>query len=173
MGPVELGTTEVGEPRPDRDKMNTTAINAISFAALFVAKVALAESAVFGWHAGAGPTPGIGVVQRISLDGPSTMNKMPEKRGKFSGEYAFAPAWGTVLMAMHIAKAAPDGSLTTRPIKFETGATSADRDPAYQKTHLETESIEFDEGDALIFVFKTGKGTEMVSVRISRKFIPM
>ncbi len=148
-------------------------INVCLVAIMLACGLAYGESAIFGWKAETGPVLGVGVVECVTLDGPSMRNKLPDKHGVFDGEFVFAPAWDTQLTAIHVANARQDGTLTTRQVKFEVAATETDRDPAYQKTRFKTESLDFDEGDMFVFVFKTSKGTEMVSARISKKFVPM
>jgi hypothetical protein len=143
------------------------------FLLLALTCVAIAESAIFGWHAFAGATPGIGVIQKAILDGPSERNTVPDTKGSFSCEYIFKKGWGTELKALHLLKAKPDGTLGTNAVPFEIVSTGPDRDPVFTKTIFKTESVDFDEGDTFVMVFKTNKRTEMVFARIARKFIPM
>ena len=133
---------------------------------LVAATTVIGESASFQWRAEVDATPGIGVIQKAMLGGPMQKDTVPDSKGSFTCQYLFKKEWGTEL------KAEPDGTLVTNSVTFEIVSTEAGRDPVFMKTLFKTESIDVDEGDTFVMVFKTNKKTEMVFARIKTKFIP-
>ena len=153
--------------------MKKPAIALLTITALLLCNpAARAESALFGWQAVAGPTDRLPVTWGVVMDGPSQMNKVPDKEGVFRGHYLFKPGWETTLKAVHLVSYDQASGIMTRPIKFKLLGTTDDRDPQLKKTEFETESIKFKERDTFALVFETKSGTEMVFIRISPKFIP-
>jgi hypothetical protein len=164
-------------------KISPPAFTSASFVLLVTIFSAAGESATFGWHT---TTSGGSYVSGVYMLGPTTRNKVPEKKGVFKGEFiSRAGDWQSKLTAIYKLSLGSNGELQTQKVGFTLPALSSYETVETNgwkgvKIRFATASVSFEPEESLVLVFKSKVETsdgmkdhiELVTVRIIRLFVP-
>jgi len=151
------------------------------------------ESALVGWQAvphgetGRGDDPpAASNFSQVFMEGPAQMNKVPEKKGSFAGEYLTPKAaQPPKLTAIYKLSLDEKGELQSRKVQFKISPeqipvivrVDAVHKEERVKTRFTTETLAFEPGESFVLIFKTkgsaSEETEMIVLNITFLIVHM
>jgi hypothetical protein len=149
--------------------------------ALPAAHSAIAESALMGWQTVRKDGE---YVYKVHMLGPTQMNKRPEAKGNFGGEFFSRKGeWKSKLIAVYKVSFSETRDLQSQKIDFKVSTTaSGTNQPDTGKTEFTTQALSFGARDSFLLIFKTKVGTdkqgkdiegiEMILLPIVPVFVP-
>lgn len=128
-----------------------------------------AESATYGWQAK--QVERHPHIQKLRMVSP-LRGDHPPKNDVFEGHFSSWPQHKAKLEKIHILSLDKAGAIKLSEVQFKMLNTVEAKDKKLVVTHFKTDAVEYEDGKVMILVFKAEGKRSLLSVRMSRWFIP-